>query len=80
MLCIPQYSSQKCELHCECWEKCNFYVLVIHRQTVAVWIPINSMPSGFRLMQDVEQRALHSEHDAELRCLMMILVSAAWEI
>lgn len=31
-------------------------------------------------MQDVEQRALHPEHDAELRCLMMIFVSAAWEI
>lgn len=31
-------------------------------------------------MQDVVQHALHSEHDADPQCLMMIFVSAAWEI
>lgn len=54
------------------------------RQTVAVWVSINimhmSLSSGLQLMQDVEQHALHSEHDLELQCLMLIFVSAAWEI
>lgn len=39
-----------------------------------------SLSAGFQLMQDVVQHAFHSEHDADLWCLMMIFVSAAWEI
>ena len=46
-----------------------------HRETAAV-----CMSAGFQLMQDVVQRALHSEHDADLWRLMMIFVSAAGEI
>lgn len=57
---------------------------VTHRLTV-VWISASSisvsLSAGFQLMQDVEQRALHSEHGADqIQCLMTIFVSAAWEI
>lgn len=61
---------------------CDIYMWVIHSEAAPVCISINSISmclhAEFQLMHYVEQ-LFTPTHNADLRSLMMILLSAAWE-
>lgn len=74
MYCVAQFSSSADVNYNLVLGKVEVHAWVIHRRTVAVRIVSMSRCSY------VEQCTFHSVHGAQLRCLMMIFVSAAWEI